>query len=84
MPIILGQPLNEIYHNGVIREELSRSIVVELPKKPGANECDFHRTMELMSHLSKLIIRILMPRKRSGLWPEIRQGKSSLIKDNER
>lgn len=41
MPTILGQPVNEIYHTGAIREELSRSIIGELPKKPRTNDVTF-------------------------------------------
>ena len=59
--------VNEIYDTGVIPEELSRSIFIALPKRPGATECELHRTISLMSHMTKLILRKIMTRARSRL-----------------
>lgn len=52
--------INEIYNNGDIPEDLSRSIFIALPKKPGTNKCELHRTISRMSHITKNIIHILM------------------------
>ena len=73
--------INEIYNSGEIPEELSRSIFIALPKKPGANECGLHRTISLMSHITKLLIRILMNRARSRIRPEIGQEQCGFVKD---
>lgn len=32
-------------------EDLNRSIFIGLPKKPGGNECEHHRTISLMIHI---------------------------------
>ncbi|GFO47313.1 hypothetical protein PoB_007381800 [Plakobranchus ocellatus] len=45
--------LNEIYDTGQIPTDLSKSIFIALPKKPGATECELHRTISLMSHITK-------------------------------
>ncbi|GFS20164.1 LINE-1 retrotransposable element ORF2 protein [Elysia marginata] len=42
--------LNEIYDTGEIPTDISRSVFIALPKKPGATECELHRTISLMSH----------------------------------
>ena len=49
---------NEIYDTGKIPQDLSKS----LPKKPGTIECELHRTISLMSHITKVIIRVIMMR----------------------
>ena len=46
--------LNEIYDTGQIPVDMSRSIFIALPKKPGATDCELHRTISLMSHVTKL------------------------------
>lgn len=50
------------YDTGDILEDLNRSIFIKLPNKFGANECKFHQTIKLMSHISKIIIHVLMKR----------------------
>ncbi|GFR85819.1 transposon TX1 uncharacterized 149 kDa protein [Elysia marginata] len=46
--------LNEIYDTGQIPTDLTKSIFIALPKKPGATECELHRTISLMSHVTKI------------------------------
>lgn len=55
--------INEIYDHGDIPEDLNRPIFIVLSKKPVVNEYEFNQTTRLMSHIDKLIIRIL------GVWP---------------
>ena len=50
---------NEIYDTGKIPQDLSKSIFIALPKKPGTIECELHRTISLMSHITKVILRVL-------------------------
>jgi len=63
--------LNEIYCSGQIPPDISKSIFIALPKKPAATECELHRTISLMSHITKILLRILMMRARKRLKPEI-------------
>ncbi|GFO27738.1 hypothetical protein PoB_005424300 [Plakobranchus ocellatus] len=58
--------LNEIYDTGHIPADLSRSIFIALPKKPGATECELHRTISLMSHITKILLKIIMLRIRNN------------------
>src|SRR5438552_17728198 len=51
---------NDMYNSGNIPEDLSKSIFIALPKKPGATECELHRTVSLMSVVIKVILCILM------------------------
>ncbi|GFO12460.1 transposon tx1 uncharacterized 149 kda protein [Plakobranchus ocellatus] len=63
--------LNEIYNTGQIPTDLSKSIFIALPKKTGATECELHRTISLMSHITKILLKIIMLRIRNKMKPEI-------------
>ncbi|GFO24710.1 transposon tx1 uncharacterized 149 kda protein [Plakobranchus ocellatus] len=62
---------NEIYDTGQIPIDLSKSIFIALPKKPGATECELHRTISLMSHITKILLKIIKLRVRNKMRPEI-------------
>ena len=64
---------NEIYDTGKIPQDLNKSIFIALPKKPGTIECELHRTISLMSHITKFILRVIMMRVRRCTKPEISQ-----------
>ena len=52
---------NEIYDTGKIPQDLSKSIFIALPKKPGTIECELHRTISLMSHMYNMYVYIYSP-----------------------
>ncbi|GFR89803.1 endonuclease-reverse transcriptase [Elysia marginata] len=60
-----------IYDTGEIQTDISRSVFIALPKKPGATEYELHRTISLMSHVTKILLRVVMMRIRSKIKPEI-------------
>ena len=57
-----------------IPQDLSKSIFIALPKKPGTLECELHRTISLMSHITKVILRVIM------MKPEISQEQCGFVK----
>ena len=73
--------LNEIYDNGEIPEDLSTSIFITLPKKPGAIECELHCTISLMSHTTKILVRMLMNRERKKLKSEMSCVQYGFVED---
>ena len=73
--------LNEIYDSGEFPEDLSKSIFITLPKKPGAIECELYRTISLMSHTTKILLHVLMNRARNKLKPEISDVQYSFVED---
>ena len=73
--------LNEIYDNGEIPEDLSTSIFITLPKKPGAIECELHCTISLMSHTTKILVRMLMNRERNKLKSEMSCVQYGFVED---
>ena len=73
--------LNAIYDSGTIPEDLCKSVFIALPKKPGATECELHRTISLMSHFTKILLRVLMHRMRKSLRPEISTKQFGFVRD---
>ena len=47
------------------------SVFIAFPKKAGTTECELHRTITLMSHDTKILLRIAMMRVRNKIRPEI-------------
>ena len=73
--------MNAIYDNGTIPVDLCKSVFIALPKTPGATECELHRTISLMSHFTKVLLRILMVRMRKNLKPEISPSQFGFVAD---
>lgn len=48
----ITEVINEIYSCGHILENLAKSILVTLPMRSGANECELHRRIRVMSHIT--------------------------------
>ena len=69
--------LNTIYDTGKIPNDMSKSIFVTIPKKTGATECELHRTISLMNHVLKILLKtsmigappLIIPINKSGLNP---------------
>ena len=55
----------DIYTTGVWPEDFLQSIIIPIKKKPNDTACEDHRTINLLTHASKVMIRILT--KRVGL-----------------
>ena len=51
------------------------------PKIPGTMDCELYRTISLMSHLTKVLLRIIMARMRKSLRPEISQLQFGFVPD---
>ena len=80
---ILYDLLNEIYNTGIIPEDMFKSIFIALPKKPGATECELHRTISLMTRPTKISLRIMMKKIRSKIRPEIDVTQCGFVKEKE-
>ena len=56
-----------------------KSVFIALPKKAGATECELHRTISLMSHVTKILLRIVMMRVRNKIRPEIAEEQCGFV-----
>ena len=66
-----GPDNNQIYNQGVLPEEMCQSVFVPLPKKPGTLLCEEHRTISLMSHLTKVMLKVLGKRIKPKIETEL-------------
>ncbi|GFO09383.1 RNA-directed DNA polymerase from mobile element jockey-like [Plakobranchus ocellatus] len=73
--------LNAIDDSGRFPEGLCKSVFIVLPKTPGAAECEFHRTISLMSHFTKILLRVLVHRMRKSIRPEISPKQFGFMPD---
>ena len=62
---------NMVYNHGYFPEELNKSIFIILPKINGTTKCENHRTISLISHITMLILRVVMNRVRGRTLQEI-------------
>ena len=51
-----------IYNTGYIPTELQKSIFITIPKKAKAQDCTELRTISLMSHVTKILLKIIRKR----------------------
>ena len=70
---------NNIYSKGVIPGDMNESVFIRLPKKPGTIKCTEHRTLSLMSHMLKILLRIILKRIRAKIEREINETQSGFI-----
>ena len=61
---IIHKLVNEIYKTGVIPTSMNESIFIGLPKKPTATMCTEYRTLSLMSHVLKVILKVILLRNK--------------------
>ena len=50
---------NIMYNSGIISTDLKQSIFITLPKKSKAQSCTKYRTISLMSHITKLLLKVI-------------------------
>lgn len=55
----LYQLTQDIYEKGDIPDDYCKSIIVTIPKKSGATSCEQFRTLSLLTHVSKILTKII-------------------------
>ena len=53
---------NIMHNSGIIPTDLKQSIFITLPKKSKAQSCTEYRTISLMSHVTKLLLKVIEQR----------------------
>ena len=67
--------------SGSFPSELNKSIFITLPKVNGTIKCEKHRTISLMSHVTKLVLRTDINRIRGRTLDEIAPVQYGLMPD---
>ena len=74
---------NMIYSEGRFPEQMYKSIFVTIPKVNGTPQCEKHRTISLMSHVTKLVLRVIMNRTRGRTLSEISEVQYGFMPDRD-
>ena len=72
---------NMMYIQGGFPSELNKYIFITLPKVNGATICEKHRTISLMSHITKLVLRIVINRIRGRTLQEVSPEQCGFMPD---
>ncbi|KAG1710423.1 Craniofacial development protein 2 [Nymphon striatum] len=62
---------NDMYNTGYIPDEVKESVFIALPKKHRTVKCNEHRTISLMSHVLKVLLKIIQKRNVQKIDNEI-------------
>ena len=54
---------NIIYNSGVIPTDMEHSIFITLPKMSKAQSCTEYKTISLMSHITKSLLKVVVERR---------------------
>ena len=72
---------NMVYSHGYFPKELNKSIFITLPKISGTTKCEKHRTISLLSHITKLILHVVMNGVRGSTLQEIAPEQYGFMPD---
>ena len=72
---------NMMYSEGRFPEPMYKSIFITIPKVKGTAKCEKHRTLSLMTHVTKLVLRVIMYRIRGRTLSEISEVQYGFMPD---
>ena len=72
---------NAIYNKGVFPDGHNKSTFITIPKKSGAVNCENFRTISILSHVTKVILQVIMLRIRNKIHLEISTEQYGFMKD---
>ena len=70
-----------MYSEDRFPEQMYKSIFITIPKVKGTAKCEKHRTLGLMSHVTKLVLRVIMNRIRGRTLSEISEVQYGFMPD---
>ena len=68
------------FENLAVAKELEKSVFIPIPKKGNAKECSNYCTIALISHSSKVMLKILQARLKQGTNHDILDVQAALRK----
>jgi len=66
----------EVWETGIWPDEWTQSVFIPLPKKGDLLQCNNYRTIALVSHASKILMRVILDRMQIKLESEIAQEQA--------
>ena len=75
---IIKDIANKIYSRGILSEQMIETVMIIIPNVAGTRKCEPHRTISVINHMAKIILRVIIERMRSKIRPKI-YWKNSLV-----
>ena len=75
----LTKLFNRIYNTGNFVKCMCESVFIALPKVEGTLECGKHRTISIISQVTKIMLRVILKRIRSKIRPEISEEQFGFV-----
>ena len=77
---IVTEIVNGIYESGEIGPQMYRSTFIPIPKNAGTLDCNKHRTISIMNHITKILLKVILNRIRNKILPEISNEQCGFMK----
>ena len=71
---------NKVYNSGEIPKQMSQSVFIAIPKVAGTLDCEKHRTLSIMSQLTKIILKVILKRIRGRIYEEVAGEQCGFVK----
>jgi len=76
---IIKDIATEIYNTGILPEQMLQTVMITIPKVAGTLKCEQHRTISIINHKAKIILRVIIERMRSKIRPEISEEQLGFV-----
>ena len=80
---IIKDIANKIYNTGILPEQMIETVMITMPKVAGTCNCEQHRTISIVNHMAKIILRVIIERMRSKIRPEISEEQLGFVKNSD-
>lgn len=70
---------NKIYNSGQVTEQMCKSEFITIPKVSGTIDCDKHRTISIMSQITKIILKVILRRLRGRIRSEVSEEQCGFV-----
>ena len=72
----------KIYNTGILPEQMIGTVMITIPKVAGTRKCEKHRTISIINHMAKIILRVIIERMRSKIRPEISEEQFGFVNNS--
>ena len=63
--------VGRMYETGEVPSDFKKNVIIPIPKKVGADRCEYYRTISLISHACKILTRIIYRRMERQVEAEL-------------
>lgn len=70
---------NKVYFSGRITEQMCKSVFIAIPKVSGTLDCDKHRTISIMSQITKILLKVILKRIRGRIRNEVSEEQCGFM-----